>query len=334
MEKTPEYKGLERELKQGIFHQIYLLTGPEDYLRHYYRDRIREALMPGESMEGSMNLHYYRGREISEEALIDLAETMPFFAERRVIILEETAFFKKGWENEKLAAYLASPAPTVFFIFVEREADKRTKLVKAIGAEGMVVTLEAVKDRNTLFVWLAQMAAKAGKKLEASAAARLLDFAGTDMMTLKNEMEKLICYCMERDRIGEKDVLAICIDNPEDRVFAMIDSISEKQLNNVMKDYQELLLKREAPLKILSLVARQYRILLHFAEGRGNERNIAKALGIRDGFVQKYRRLAGRISREEAMLALEKCAMTDESIKTGRISDQLGIETLLVELAG
>ena len=49
MEKTPEYKGLERELKQGIFHQIYLLTGPEDYLRHYYRDRIREALMPGES---------------------------------------------------------------------------------------------------------------------------------------------------------------------------------------------------------------------------------------------------------------------------------------------
>ena len=105
--------------------------------------------------------------------------------------------------NEKLAAYLASPAPTVFFIFVEREADKRTKLVKAIGAGGMVVTLEAVKDRNTLFIWLAQMAAKAGKKPEASAAARLLDFAGTDMMTLKNEMEKLICCCMERDRIGE-----------------------------------------------------------------------------------------------------------------------------------
>ena len=325
---------MNRELKQGIFHQIYLLTGPEDYLRLQYRDRLREALMPGESMGSSMNLHYYREREISEEALIDLAETMPFFAERRLIILEETAFFRKGGESERLINYLSSPAPTAYFIFVEKEADKRTKLVKTICAGGKLVNFEPVKDIRMLSAWLAKRADKAGKKLEASAAAKLMDYAGTDMMTLKNEMDKLIAYCMDRDRISAADVSAICFDNPEDTVFAMIDSISEKNLKDVMNNYRDLLLKREAPLKILSLATRQYRILLHFIEGCGNEREIAKALGIRDYFIKKYRALAGRFSREEVMTALEKCAMTDESIKSGKITDRLGIETLLVELAG
>ena len=109
---------INEDIKNSSFSQMYLLFGEEAYLRQQYRDKLRASLGADDD---TMNCHYYEGKGVSVGEIIDLAETMPFLAERRVIILENTELFKHG--GEALAEYLTSPSPTVFFVFVETQID-------------------------------------------------------------------------------------------------------------------------------------------------------------------------------------------------------------------
>lgn len=105
---------INEDIKSGQFKQMYLLCGEEAYLRRQYRDKLKAALNDGASMsfgttgfvensvENSMNSHYFEGKEQNIGEIIDLAETLPFFAERRVMVLENTGLFKSGeksWRN-------------------------------------------------------------------------------------------------------------------------------------------------------------------------------------------------------------------------------------------
>jgi DNA polymerase-3 subunit delta len=70
---------------------VYLLYGEEDYLKKQYKEKLRSAML---SPDDTMNFAYYEGKGINVKEVIDLAETLPFFAERRLIIMEDTGFFK------------------------------------------------------------------------------------------------------------------------------------------------------------------------------------------------------------------------------------------------
>ena len=82
---------IDEDIKSGKLNHIYLIYGEESFLRKQYKERLKKALSPEED---SMNYSYYEGKEISAGEIIDLAETMPFLAERRTIIIENSPFFK------------------------------------------------------------------------------------------------------------------------------------------------------------------------------------------------------------------------------------------------
>lgn len=91
---------------------------------------------------------------------------MPFLAERRVIVLENTGLFKHG--GEALAEYLASPAPTAFFVFAETEIDKRSKLYKTVQGKGIAVEFP-VQDETILKKWILGMIRRENKKISGNA---------------------------------------------------------------------------------------------------------------------------------------------------------------------
>ena len=98
---------INNDIKQNNFKQIYLLYGEERYLKKQYTDRLHKAMCN----EGdSMNTHFYEGKDLSVGEIIDLAETLPFLSERRVIFISNSNLFKSG--GEKMAEYLASPNET------------------------------------------------------------------------------------------------------------------------------------------------------------------------------------------------------------------------------
>ena len=121
-------KSLNEDLKTGQLKQVYLLFGEEGYLKRQYRDRLTRALLP----EGdTMNYACYEGKGTEIREVIDLAETMPFFAERRLIVFENTGFFKSGGND--LADYIKEMPESACFLFVENEVDKRSRLYKTVS---------------------------------------------------------------------------------------------------------------------------------------------------------------------------------------------------------
>ena len=165
---------LARDIKEQDFKNVYLLTGEEDYLRKQYRDRLAGAMA---DVRDTMNYHYFEGKNTIPEKLIDLAETMPFLAERRVIVVENSGFFKSA--QDKLADYLKQLPETSFFIFVEPQVDKRGKLYKACKDVGYIAEFN-IQDEQTLRRWILGRLNKEQKLITERALPVVMERTGSD----------------------------------------------------------------------------------------------------------------------------------------------------------
>ncbi len=317
---------LAQDIKTGQFARVYLLYGEEAYLRKQYRDRLKKAIIG----DDTMNYHYYEGKNISVGEVIDQAETLPFFAERRLLVIENSGLFKSGGE---LAEYLKEPAPTAFFLMVETEIDKRSRLYKAVQAKGCAVEF-SVQDESTLKRWLLGMVKKENKKITESALDFFLEKTGTDMENIRREMEKLFCYCLEKEAITEADISEICTKRIGNHIFDMVGAIAEKRQKKALELYYELLAQKEPPMRILFLIARQFNLLLQVKELKGKgfqNKAIGEKVGL-PGFVAgKYVAQSGRFRTDELRAAVEEAVEAEENIKTGRMNDNMSVEMLIVK---
>ncbi len=318
---------LNQDMKTGQLNHIYLLYGEEAYLRKQYKNRLKEAIIG----DDSMNYHYYEGKGVTIGEVIDQAETMPFFSEKRLILMENTGLFKGG--GEELSEYLKSPAQTVYFLFVETEVDKRSKLYKTVSAKGCAVEF-GIQDENTLKRWVLGMVKLENKKISEPALNFLLEMTGTDMENIQKEMEKLFCYCMDQDAITERDIVQICTKRISSHIFDMINAIADRKQKKALELYYELLALKEPPMRILFLITRQFNLLLQVKElaGKGYQgRAIGEKVGL-PGFVAgKYVTQASRFQKEELRETVEACVEAEEAIKTGRLNDNMSVELLIVK---
>ena len=321
-------KQLMEDIKTGQFRQVYLLYGEESYLKNQYRDRMKAALV----QEGdTMNFSAYKGKETSQGEIIDLAETMPFFAERRVILIEDSTWFRKS--GEQMAEYLKAPSPSVCILFVESEVDKRSKLFKAVKDAGCVVEFSA-QDETTLKRWILGRIRKENKMISQSGLEFFLQKTGSDMENISREMEKLFSYTLNRDVITEEDIETICTHQVTGQIFDMVEAIAMGRQREALRLYYDLLSLKEPPMRILFLIGRQFNLLLQVKELKAkgyDNKKIGEKTGLHSFIVGKYINQSGRFKKSELRRALEECVSTDEAVKTGRISDILGVELLIVK---
>ena len=321
-------KSLNEDLKTGQLKQIYLLFGEEGYLKRQYRDRLTRAMLP----EGdTMNYACYEGKGIEIREVIDLAETMPFFAERRLIVFENSGLFKSGGTD--LADYIKELPESTSFVFVENEVDKRSKLYTAVKARGRAVEL-GFQDENTLKRWVAGLIRNENKQAGEQTIAYFLNKTGTDMENITKELEKLFCYTFGRDTITKEDVDAVCVAQITNHIFEMVDAVAQKKQKKALELYYDLLALKEPPMRILFLMIRQYRILLQvkglLKAGYGRK-EVASRAGLHPFVAGKYMDLAKRFPSGELRAIMEEGADLEQSVKTGRLTDHLAVELFLVK---
>lgn len=321
-------KSLNEDLKTGQFKQLYLLHGEEAYLKKQYKDRFVKAMLP----EGdTMNYAYYEGKSTNPKEVIDLAETMPFFAERRLIVLENTGFFKNA--APEFAEYLREMPNTTNMIFIESEIDKRGKMYKSVKDKGRIVEL-ARQDEKTLVRWIMGMAKKENLMMSEAAVHYFLGKVGNDMENIQKELEKLFCYCMKHTEITVADIDEICTTQITNHIFDMVDAVANKEQRKALDFYYDLLALKEPPMRILYLLTRQFRILMEVKELDGlgfGQKELASRVGIMPFLVGKYRAQAKSFSAKELRRIVEAGVITEENVKTGRMGDVLSVELFLVQ---
>ena len=324
-------KMLMEDIKNRQFKRVYLLTGEEAYLRNQYRKRLRDALI---DPEDTMNVSVYEGKGINPKEIIDLAETMPFFAERRVILIEDSGFAKNACPE--MAEYIPDIPESTCIIFSETEVDKRGKVYKAIKNTGRVVEFKR-QDERTLARWVLGILKKEGKNITEETMHAFLGRTGSDMENIERELEKLLCYTMGRDVITTKDVEEICTEQTENRIFEMIQAITEKNQQKALDLYADLLAMKEPPMRILFLIARQFNQLLQLKSlsGQGMEKGeMAKKAGVPPFALGKYLSQCRKFTSSVLRKAVEDCIETEELVKTGRLGDQIGEELLIMKYSG
>lgn len=321
-------KSIQEDIKTGNFKTAYLLYGEEPYLKHQYKHNLVNALNPDGD---TMNFSHYEGKGIDVKAVIDLCETMPFFADYRVLLIEDSGFFKN--KCDELADYMKELPDYVRIIFVESEVDKRSRMYKAVKACGRIVEFSR-QNEKTLMTWAAGILKKEGRRITQRDMELLLTKTGTDMGNLRMELEKLITYTMGRDVVTARDIEAVCTTQTPNKIFDMVRAVTEKNQKRALELYYDLLTLKEPPMRILFLLAKQFRQLLltkKLSSEGASQAEIASRLGVPSFVVRNIASCARSYDTEELEQAVADFVDAEEAVKTGRLGDVLSVELLIVK---
>jgi DNA polymerase-3 subunit delta len=219
---------------------------------------------------------------------------------------------------------------------VEEEVDKRNKLYKAITSKGYAALCE-MQDEAMLKKWILGLLKKENKLITADALDLLLDKTGTNMENIKREVEKLVCYKYYDEGITATDVEDLCVEQIQNKIFDMVEAVAIKDQKRALELYYNLIALKEAPIKILALIARQFNMLLQVREMNIKgypESEIASRTGLNAYYLRKkYIPQSKQFKLSQLEEALRSCVEADENIKTGRMSDTLSVELIIVGLS-
>lgn len=338
-----EYKQALKQIAKGQFAPVYVCYGSESYLIQEFVQRLTEHLIEPEQRAFAVGRYDLAETPIDE--VIEEAETLPFLAERKLVVASGAAFLTGAKESgkvehnmDRLTAYLKAPAEfTVLVLTVSADKlDERKKIVKALKDADRLVPCGMLGEAE-LTQWLQQQTDKAGFSFAPGAAEQLIQYAGTSLQTLVKEVEKCSLYIGSGGVITTDDLGQLVTKTVEqDIFFQMVEHIVQMKMEDAFTMLAELLRRKEEPIKIVMLIARQFRIILQvkdMTQQGYSQQQIAGQIGVHPYAVKIAAGQAGRFDTGRLMSILQQLADLDYRMKSGKIDKVLGLELFLLRLA-
>lgn len=319
-------QNLKKDLKSKEFKNVYLLYGTESYLKRFYKNQLKSKII---NDDDTMNYAYFDNRSFDAKEVMSFCDTMPFFSDYRLVIVENSGVCKST--NDELAEYIATIPETAILVFVEEAVDKRNKVFKAIQGKGLAVEFTSLKT-DELNAWVGGYLRKNNTNMTNNAYNLFLSKVGTDLENIEKELKKLVDYTYGRESISVEDVEAICTVQVENKIFDMIDAIIGKDMKKAMDKYYDLLTLKESPMRILFLISKQYNQLLKvklLREAGFPVDDVAKKAGMSEWLAKKTLNMAGRFSVGQLETCVRECVEAEEAVKTGKINDRLSVEIII-----
>lgn len=307
---------------RGEFGPLYLLYGDEPYLV----ERAVKKLL-GRAVDSAFrdfNLNVFYGNDCKGEEVFSAAETLPLFADLRVVLVKKGGELSAG-AMEILLPYLQDPSPSTCLVLQAEKIDGRKKFFTEFKKRGELVEFKRPYE-NQLGPYLCDEVQAAGKTIDAAAADLLAYLVGNNLQELVSQIEKLCTYCGKKEVIGVADVKAIVSDAKVENVFEFTAALGCKDLGKSLAMLTSLLGDGEAPLRILGAVALHYRQLWRVRELQDRKvpsSEVAKRLGINPYFVKKVVDQARNYQVGELMLVFGRMLELDLAFKSGGRSDAL-----------
>jgi DNA polymerase-3 subunit delta len=287
-----------------------------------------------------MNTARLEARSMSEDDLNNAVNAMPFLAKRRLVLLQNpSSKYNNPNARKKLFEFLEKAPETtrvVMFESVEPKEAEKHWLVKWAEKNNKLIQVKAfmLPRLKDMAGWMINETKNQGGKLEPRAAEMLKDMVGVDTRQAGMEIAKLLAYVNWARPVTAQDVEAVCIVTSQQSVFDFVDALA----NGNGKSAQHLLhrlLETEDEFALWGMVVRQFRLLIQAREildARGNQNDVARALGVHPFVAEKTTQQAARFSIESLEYIYRKLLAIDEGVKTSQITLDLAMDTLVVEL--
>lgn len=311
---------------------LYLLYGTENYLIKKEIDKILNA----NSIE-KINVSEYNLEIDNFKDIIEDANTISLFADKKAIIVNNSYLFTgKSIKNENdpelFLDYFknVNPYSIIIFIVDSEKLDERKKIVKEIKKIG---TVKDFNQKNDLTDILKNMFE--GYNISIQDIRFMIDRCGNNLDILSQEVNKIKIYKDEDKNITKEDIINLTSKNIDIDIFGFVDTIVNKNKNKALEIYKEMLINGEEPIKILVILANQFRIIYQakelYKQGySGND--IAAMIGIHPYRIKLALKKAINYNSDTLLDYLEKLADLDYDIKIGNIESSLGLEMFILSI--
>lgn len=340
-----KYGELMARLRQGPLPHVFLLAGEEPYYIEKARERLLRLLFPDpEALQEG--LRKFTG-DVDTDTLLGTLETVPFFADRNVVLVQGTRLFRggsgkgeekqpEGSSQERLLSFLENMPEYSYLIFEsDTKPDKRRKLCKAVEKIGLVLEAEPVRAWN-IGDWLTGKLNSIDRQLDREA---LEYFQGAvslmqpiSLNFLDREFDKLALFTDKRI-ITRKQLVQVFAGIPEISNFALLDAVSARNVKQALSLLSRQLAEGTYFTIILALLTRHVRQLWQAKElmARGvGERALAQPLGLHPFVAEKLGRAAARFPERVLKRGFLELIDADYLLKTGRAGEECLEHALIV----
>ena len=346
------------ELESRKLKPAYVLVGDEAFFRKRYRDAILEHLVAPDSRDFSF--FEFDLNETSLAEVLDRAQTPSLMAPFQVFFVRGVkTLFGRGSNEEKINAiadYCKNPNPDALLVFVAdhisipadarkmemTDKDRYQKIREDLGPICGIVELARVEEGEAVR-WIGEYCATRDVKIDADGARELVDALGGDMMTISNELEKLILYVGEKKKISLGDVETMVLSAKQRSLYELTDAISLKDRVRALEILDALLSSgdgEEAAIGHLYMLAKTYRQMLVILERNVRDQRMLWAAlwqGFRvppfaaDDIIRQARRYK---SKRELTRGIRLVAKADLALRSNPPGKRLILEKLVLDLAG
>jgi DNA polymerase-3 subunit delta len=329
---------LDRSLKSGKLHPLYLLVGCETYLRDQAARNITDVALSGTLLREFNEVTFSLFTE-PPMAAIAAAEQLPMMSERRVVRVKDFSKLRET-DEDILIRYAERPIDSTVMIFITEDLDKRKKLTKVLLSQCAVVDFSAVKDAEAR-TWAKARLKELNTTADERTLGEIIKLVGTDLQTLSSELEKLAAAAIDTRHITLEMVDQLIARSRELSNFDLGDQLVAGNRREALQTLHRLLEDDVAPVMLLGLIAGNYRRLA-----------IAKELLDRGKKDEVYRSIYGSPAKKDAVMntlrrsdaeklarGIKLIADADLAIKTsqgggGPKGARLQLEMLVCQLAG
>jgi DNA polymerase-3 subunit delta len=327
---------------------LHVLIGEDDFSIRQELGEIKKSI--GDATALLTNTTVLDGKQVTKEQLFNACETVPFLADKRLVIVEGLLekYDKAGRNGKKKAAKQAEQPeeyktiagglkklpPFTELVIIGGEVNKTNPLLKELETITRVKSFPVIKGAQ-LSQWAQKRISDAKSTIAPQALTLLTRFVGNDLWTMAAEVDKLTQYAEGR-RIEEGDVKALVSHAQEANIFSLVDAVMEARAGAAQELLQQQFIQGAAPAQILTMLARQVRIIFLVKEmrGRGVGRGeIQSNLGLTSDFVlRKAWEQADKYSLAKLRGMYHKLLEADIAMKTGKLEGEIALEILVAEL--
>jgi DNA polymerase-3 subunit delta len=327
---------------------FYLFHGEDEFSRSETLAALKEKM--GDPGLAELNTIVFEGSKVTLGELQHACDSVPFMAERRLVIVEgllahlepkgeERAL--SAWQKEYLEGltqYLKRLPETTRLVFVEDKSISERNPVHRLALTDKCGHVREFKppQRRELNRWVEERVRKKGGQISPAAVEELAAFVGSDLRLLDQEIEKLVVYVGQAHPISGDDVHLLVSYVQEANIFEMVDALGQRDGQQAAKLLHQLLDAGEHPLALLGMIVRQFRIMIQVKElsERGlSQQDIAARLRLHHFVVKKAMRQAMNFSMEQLEAIYRRLLETDVAIKTGQMDEVLALDMLVVGLS-
>lgn len=331
----------ENNIKKGKIDNFYIFCGSDEKLIKDSIDKIVDKIVD----KSLIDLNFIRldGRKTDNDEIINACETLPFISERKVVEIFRANFLDdnfKNSENEKkidfnkLSKYVKDIPEycilIMYYVF-KSDRDKPSKKVKALEKNCTLVKIDKIKGINLQFR-VKEVFDKKGKKIDKAELSFFCSLVEGNMDIINNEVEKLCCYCMDRN-ITKEDILLLMSNKNENDIFNLVDYISQRNIKKSMDTVNELIYRGFEVSSILYMIERQFKLLFALRLGSENGKSVdvlAKEYRLHPFICEKMINQSKKFSKEALRRNLQLCINVEKQTKTSTTDNKIVLEFFII----